>query len=94
MFSSVSGVEKTTLDRDKGVVVLAKRPLVRITDNCQSDGSLPFEKPISMPVDDRYGVRVRYRDVIRLDPNNFAVLLVGVVHCSISLAMSAMIHEP
>ena len=47
-----------------------------------------------MPVDDWYSVRVRYRDMVRLNPDNFAVLFVSIIYCSISLAVSAMVHEP
>ena len=47
-----------------------------------------------MRVDDRYGIRVRDRDMVWLDPNYFSVLLVSIIDSSEAPAAAALVEQP
>lgn len=47
-----------------------------------------------MRVDDRYSIRVRDRDMVRLNPNQLSVLLVSVIDSSESPAAAALVEQP
>lgn len=47
-----------------------------------------------MAVNDLDGIRVCNGNVVRLNTNNFAQLLVDLIHGQIPATTSALVHEP
>lgn len=47
-----------------------------------------------MSIDDRNRIRIRNRDLIRLDPDKFAMLLMQLVDCEIPPTPSTLVHIP
>lgn len=91
MFSSVSDIEKTPRDRDEGIVVFT----VTISFGLNSLSSdSRFQETISVTVNDLNGLIVGYADVIRLNSNNFAKLLMNLVDSFVPPAMTNLPHKP
>ena len=91
MRGSVARIEEATLDRDKGVIVLARSRSAPVEDIA---GYTPLQEAIAMPVDDLDRIWICDRDVVGLDAYDFAQLLVNVVDRFKAFAAPALGHEP
>ena len=47
-----------------------------------------------MSINDRNRVRVRNTDVVRLNPDNFAIILVRLIDGKVAAPSAALVHEP
>ena len=54
-------------------------------------GNSPLEESITVAVDDGNRIGIRNRDVMRLDPNKFTILLVRIVDSKISSTSSGLV---
>src|SRR5690242_9048874 len=92
MLGAVAGVEETAADRDKSVVVLAV--VCQLLRKLQQDVFLPLQHSIAVTVDhwNRFGVC--YTDVVWLDPDHLAILLVRIVYGKIAVSLASLEEEP
>ena len=92
MFRPVTGVEKATANRHKGIIVLSDGSVSGT--RWQTWRHLRLEKAVAVAVYDRNNVRVCDTDMIWLDSDHCSILLMRFVDCNVSFAHSTLIQEP
>ena len=96
VFGSVTCVEETAFDGDKGVVVFADctSGINSIGTILRRNAVLPFQKPIAMTVDLLDSICIRNRDMVRLYPNQFPILLMCSIHRQEPRSFPALPKKP
>jgi hypothetical protein len=92
MLGAVAGVEETAADGDEGVVVLAVAgQLLRMLSKRVV---LPLQHTIAVAVDYGYRFCVCDTDMVWLDPNHLAILLVRIVYGKIAVSFAGLEEQP
>jgi hypothetical protein len=93
MLDSIPGVEKTRNDGDEDIVVFTRQ----ISDQCFTAAVLlfrPFQESIPVSVDGIDSLRVKDRNMVWLNSDQLAMLLVCLVDGFIPSATACLPEEP
>lgn len=91
MFSSITSVEESSSYRNECIIVFTR--FVSI-DRDNAGGYSRFEEAIAMTIDHLYRTVIGDADVVGLNSDHFAILLMSVIDSKVTLATSSCEKKP